>query len=355
MHPSLFLRFWGRFFGDFMKTVKDDKMSWAAIPATLVWFLVNRKDVKLDIWTIIGPLVFGASFVVCQHALSAARSVVRDIKTEPIEERRSPILDRWGDEVVVSGSDQSPPYYELRLYGIFVIVLFVCLTACVLSVDKYRIATKEEPNTITPIAPISVSLLMACNWSHLPIHIPEASTAHILKVHPGLLKLNPNFNSGLFEDITSADDKALDWPSNGDGKWMNFKEMQNLMIKDHVLADSLVDNCTLRSYTNGTLEDIAPTLLVDTPDKKRHFYPIPFDPLISGTSFSFYVVNMCTRGTLPDLVQWDDFAKVRVLGENKVRRVPLNFQKRSWPPNGLMIGEASSFVWNGIGSCQWGN
>ena len=59
MVAALLVRFFRRFVGDFGRTMTEDKMSYAAIPATLLWFWVNRKDLQYDVWIIVGPLIGG--------------------------------------------------------------------------------------------------------------------------------------------------------------------------------------------------------------------------------------------------------------------------------------------------------
>ena len=145
MQTSLFIRFWNRFFGDFVKTVRDDKMSYAVVPAMLLWFLVNRRDIRLDFWTALGPLLFGASFVVAQHAWTAARSVIRDIEDEPAEEEQwAGILDYSGKQATTAVLRKPPRLYRLKLYLVFCVVLSICAGACILSINQYRATARIE-------------------------------------------------------------------------------------------------------------------------------------------------------------------------------------------------------------------
>jgi hypothetical protein len=147
---SLAARFFDRFFGDFMKTVREDKMSYAAIPATLLWFIINATKIHLDIWTVIGPLIFGASFVICQHAWSAARAVILDIDSEGTEERHSIVLDSSGKQNTVLIDRPKPHSYALKLYGVLGTIIVLCLLACFWSVDRYREAVLSEDETAKP-------------------------------------------------------------------------------------------------------------------------------------------------------------------------------------------------------------
>lgn len=354
MSNSPLARFARVFFKRFGATLRESIFDKVIVAATIVYFLVLGIATKH--WEFITPIVWGVCAIIVYHAIDAARAVNREIKAESTSEslgKELPVYGPDGKFVRVDVADIPPRFFRAQLFGFALLISGLCCFAS-WSAFKFSRRSSEEAPSPPPTPPVSVSLQMNCEWNHLPIHIPEASTIHVLRVHPGLLKLNPNFDMGLFEDISSTYDKATDWPFKDDGKWMGIAEQRSLMVKGIMPLD-FVDNCKLQSYTTGTLDEIAPTLLVDTPDKKRHVFPVPFDPLTTGTSFTFYIVNMCSRGTLPVLVQWDDYARVRVLGESKVRTVRLNFQKRRWPPNGLMFGAASSFIWNQNNTCEWNN
>jgi hypothetical protein len=141
MDNFLLVRFLRRFFGDFGRTMREDKLSYAAIPATLFWFLVNRNELRADVWIIIGPLIWGASFVVCQHAFSAVRSLVRDIETENAasEVRTSPILDSSGHQTITITYPSIPRFYGLKLYALFATILGFCVLACICAEQQARI------------------------------------------------------------------------------------------------------------------------------------------------------------------------------------------------------------------------
>lgn len=230
----------------------------------------------------------------------------------------------------------------------------VILLACVGCVSLYASHFWPEPPAAMPVpALVPISFRLGCEWDHIPIQIPAASTIHVIRVHPGLLRANPNIlDLGVFQDISSTPTAALDWPSERDGRWMTRTEIQKLIADKKGFPTPLAFRCTLSSYGAVTLDEIVVPLLVDTPDGKRHSYPIAFDPLMSGHTFSFYVVSACSSGVTPTLVQWDDYATVRVLGEQKTRRVALRYEKRNWPSQ-LLSFQGSNFVWNGLENCQW--
>jgi hypothetical protein len=242
-----------------------------------------------------------------------------------------------------------------RLYrlAIYFAIAITFLASIGTGIYRYyhRSITTEVPHLAQP-APSPISFRLGCEWDHIPIHIPAASTVHVIRLHPAVLSGNPNIQDlGVFEDITSSPDKSLDWPTKRNGRWMTDAEWNKATA--YGTPNPWAFACTLTSYSSATLDEIVAQLLVDTPDKKRHSYPVAFDPLMSGHSFQFYVVNVCSSGVIPILVQWDDFATVRVLGESNVRRVPLRYEKKNWPSQLLGPFGPTSFVWNDLHDCQW--
>ena len=203
-------------------------------------------------------------------------------------------------------------------------------------------------NCTPPPPPPEISLQIGCRLDKIPIHISTASTIHVIRLYPSTLLGNPRMPyNGVFEDVDAdaADEKGADWPSTSQGRWMNHSERKGL-------STPFAYNCTLTNYGNVTLDEITVELGIATSDGKRHTYPIPFDPLISGHSFNFYMVNMCSFGVTPSFAAWDNSATVGILGEKGRRRVPLKFERRSWP-SGLTTFGASLLIWDGVSSCQW--
>jgi hypothetical protein len=78
----------------------------------------------------------------------------------------------------------------------------------------------------------------------------------------------------------------------------------------------------LSNYGIG-LDEITAQLIVDTSDKKRHIYGVPFNPLVQGHPFEFYMVNKCSFGVVPVMAQWGDRAEVRIIGEEHRKRPKL--------------------------------
>jgi hypothetical protein len=245
-----------------------------------------------------------------------------------------------------------------RLYRRVIYAVIAIAIVASLSIGSYRyyhkpaiVAAPSAPQPTSP--PIPISFRLGCEWGHIPIHIPAASTIHVIRVHPGVLLGNPNIlDLGVFQDISSGATEAFDWPSKNDGRWMTFVEKKKMIEDKRGIPLSSTFKCELSSYGAVTLDEIVLTLLVDTPDGKRHSYPVAFDPLMSGHPFPFYVVSACSSGVIPTMIQWDDSANVRVLGEQKTRQVPLRYEKRNWPSQLLGFG-GSGFVWNGLYDCQW--
>ncbi len=246
-----------------------------------------------------------------------------------------------------------------RIFGWSKLSILLCATVLIIAALVLD-SMFPMPNKIQKarVMPDLISFRMGCEWKSLPIHVPAGTTVHVIRVYE--LTLNAAkakaFDIGVFESVSAKPDSAIDWPSpKRDGRWMTHKEV-NDKKKSGSMPNSLMSKCTLTSYSNVTVDDIATTLLVDTPDKHRHAYSVPFNPLMAGQSFSFYLVNVCSSGVIPILVQWDDFATVRVLGEEQWRKVPLRYERNQVPSQlvATFIGP-SSFLWNGVESCKWNN
>jgi len=215
----------------------------------------------------------------------------------------------------------------------------------------HKAQVRTEPQPMSPTRS-QVSLYLGCDWSQIPIHIAANSVVHVLRIYPDILNGNPvMIGRGAIEDVVS--DRDMTWPSKSDGRWMTLQERHKAVVDGNGLATAFAFNCTLKNYGHDTLEDIVGQLIIDTSDKKRHTYPISFDPLMLGGSFSFYVVNVCSSGITPELVQWGEVASVHVSGEKSDRTVPLKFEKRNWPTVLAPVFGPSSFLWSGMQSCQW--
>lgn len=221
-----------------------------------------------------------------------------------------------------------------------------------------QIAPRPEP--IASPAPLAVSLRLGCEWDQIPIRIAVGSSIRVLELNPGTListKVKRVFlDQGSFQTITNDGRGPEEWPSKRDGRWLTKSEIASA-IHDASKAglafpSPFAFRCTMKNYTSATLDEIVPTLWVDTPGKKFYSFAVPFDPLMPGSSFSFYVVNMCSSGVIPVDVQWDNNALVHVLGEKGYRRVPLRYERQPWPSSLMLMGR-SSFVWSGMGPCRW--
>src|SRR5437016_10857152 len=237
----------------------------------------------------------------------------------------------------------------IRRKGLYRVFIGILLLGCVWGLDWWAPRPQQTPSP----TPSPISFRLGCDLNPLPIHIPAASTIHVIRVHPAILTVNTGFQVGVFENVSSSSDKALDWPMKQNGRWMTQAEWHKAQGAIGMPPNPWAFACTLTSYSSSTLEEIVTSLLVDTPDKKRHSYPVSFDPLMAGHTFSFYVVNVCSSGVIPTLVQWDDFARVQVLGEPQARRVPLRYEKNNWISQLVGPFGPSSFIWNDLHNCQW--
>jgi hypothetical protein len=215
---------------------------------------------------------------------------------------------------------------------------------------------KHPAPVVAPIvvAPpsVNISLHLGCDPDHLPIHISPATTVHIVRMLPALLRGNPNVPEiGVFEDVNSREDKGFDWPTKIDARMKTPKEMREAEKATGMIATPMTSRCKLTSYSTATLETISATLIIDTTDKKRHYYPVSFEPLLTGSGFTFYLVNVCSSGAVPLIAQWGDRTVVRVLGEKEQRVVPLQFEKKSFPSSLTMPFGSSWYTWVGVKPC----
>jgi hypothetical protein len=227
-----------------------------------------------------------------------------------------------------------------------IIVLFAVL------LDWWAPKPKEVPNPDPqPKEGAPVSLSMGCTSENIPLHIPANTTIHIMRINPSL-RGNPTIpDIGVFHEISSGE-KPIDWPSKREGRWMTPSEKQAVFQTLRQFATPWARKCEITSYGNATLEETDAYLLVDMPDKQRHGYRIPFNPLIFGKTFTFYMINTCSSGIVPLFMQWADQATVRVVGEETERRVPLQFEKTNWPSQLQVPMGASAFLWNDVPSCE---
>jgi hypothetical protein len=255
--------------------------------------------------------------------------------------------------------------YRQMIYSVIAIAFLVSIGTAVYRYYHKNVAVEvpqSAPQSTPP--PIPISFRLGCELDHIPIHIPVASTIHVLRLHPAVLYGNPRIpDLGVFENISSLSEKPMDWPNKMNGRWMTKKEMKESWSSG-APSTPYASNCTLTSYSpQVTLDEIIAYLLIDIPDTtkpkssnpalKRLSFPITFDPLMSGHSFHFYVVNTCSSGVIPMTVQWGDSAIVRVSGEQISRKVPLRFERLNFPSQLLMVMGAASFIWNDLHDCQW--
>jgi hypothetical protein len=219
-------------------------------------------------------------------------------------------------------------------------------------IKKPRLPTAAIPSPVPPPSPVSLQL--GCEWSHIPIHIQTASSIHVMRLLPAILNGSPSIPEiGVFEVLSSTSNEALDWPSKSDGRSMTKSEFQSAIGRAKGMPNPYAFNCTLSNFGAATLDKIVAELIIDTSDEKRHSYPVAFEPLMSGRSYSFYLVNVCSYGVTPMVVQWGESATVRALGDEEDRSVPLKFERTNWPGSLAPIFGPSSFLWNGVQSCQW--
>jgi hypothetical protein len=228
---------------------------------------------------------------------------------------------------------------------------FAIISTVVIGYIGYRqFPRKAPPPSRVPLT----ALYIGCEWDRIPINIQAGSVVHVMWLDPSILSGNPNIPFlGPFDDIKAPPDKAMTWPTKSDGRWMTHTEVQEAIKNTEFPATPYAFRCTLSNY-GISLDEITAQLIVDTSDKKRHIYGVPFNPSVLGHPFEFYMVNKCSSGIVPIMIQWGDKAGVRVIGETILRSIPLQFERKAFPSN-LAVGPgASRFMWNDRkGGCVW--
>jgi hypothetical protein len=228
--------------------------------------------------------------------------------------------------------------------GFLVVVMF--------TVDRCATIAPAPSPSPTPV-PLT-ALYIGCEFDHIPISIQPAASIHVMWLDPAILRGNPNIPFlGPFDDIRAPTGKEeLKWPTSKEGRWMKRAEIQEAMKVTGTMATSFSYRCKLNNYA-VTLDEISAQLIVDTSDSKRHTYNVQFSPSVLGHPFEFFMVNKCSSGVVPQLVQWGDTANVRILGETIRRKIPLQFERKAFPSN-LMPLLGSSFIWNDRkDGCEW--
>ena len=351
MSPSFIARFVDAFIGGLFKTIKDKLIDIGLfIAAVLFWWATGQLSKQL--WQDIPPLAWGICLIVLYHTLQAGIRLWKQVPEQQAQSGlTSIVLSQDGTPFRFSDAQgQSHPAYRAKILLVTFIMLAIC--AGVSYVTWAVISIRKQITPANPPTPVPVSITLGCGWDHIPIHIPSNFTIHVMRLSPAILYGNPSIPSvGVFDPV-SAGESAMDWPSKRDGRWMTREEFHRALTEQGWMPTPYAFNCTLTNFSSVTLEEISATLIVDTVDKKRHLFPIKFDPLMSGHSFPFYVVNVCSSGVTATMVQWGDRASVRPLGEDKSRIVSLNFEKRSWPSELMVLG-GSSFLWSGMQNCTW--
>ena len=241
-----------------------------------------------------------------------------------------------------------------RIWSLGTYAVFILISISFLAVAAFLVVRPQSFPASAQLNGVALSIpTMGCEWNSIPIHIPPTTTIHVIRLSPGILRGNPQIpDIGVFEDITSKTTESMDWPAKSEGRWMTHSEVLKAISEKKGIPTPFGFKCSMTNVGTATFEDTVTNLLVDTSDGKRHIYQVSFDPLPPGQPFTFYLVNVCSSGIIPTLVQWGDSASVRVLGERGKRQVPIRFERRNWPPTLVTVFGPSSFLWNGMQDCQ---
>jgi len=197
------------------------------------------------------------------------------------------------------------------------------------------------------------TIYLGCETVGLPIHIPPASTIHVIRLWPSqlsALQRNPNIpGGGALDSVDSPGGQALDWPSDGpDGRWITMPERQKALAERKQAPTPVAAKCSITSYGTDTLEGTVISMVVMTSDDKEHPYPVRFDPLVQQQPFTFYIVDVCSAGVFPRAITWGAVATTHVLGQQETQHVPLKFLSRGFPSSLSPFLGPSSFLWDGM-------
>jgi hypothetical protein len=265
----------------------------------------------------------------------------------------------------IKGSDPGVVFPMLAISWLASIWLMAILpsgyrTLCVIGEVLFTailvwVGVRVWPKPVIAPTPVPLTALyIGCEWDHIPITIAPGSSINVMWLEPSILRGNPNMPFvGPFDEIRSPlGKKNLEWPTKQDGRMMTRAEVDGVLQSSKTIASPYAFRCILSNYS-VTLDQITAPLIIDTSDSKRHVYSVAFSPSVVGHPFEFYMVSKCSFGVVPLMVQWGEEATVRIVGEPVRRRIPLQFERKAWPSNLVMMG-ASWFVWNGAkGECKW--
>jgi hypothetical protein len=351
--PSLLARFLDIFIKQFLRVMREKRWDFVLAGLAVFYFWAiggfTGQAWRDNFWKVLTPIVWMVCAIGIVHVIFSATVLIQQIENEI-----SPII--LLDEHRTKQGEQRKavpeiPYYRAKVLTVALVSIGLLLMPA-LGTWHWARNYSIRPN---PPEPAPVSIYLGCRIDHIPIHIPAASTIHIIRLDPRILSGNPRIRSlGVFENVSSRTDASLDLPSKSDGRWMTPSEFRQAVIKEKkFLPSPYASKCSVSVYGAPVVEDVVATLIIETSDGKQHAYPVAFDPFVSNSSFTFYVINICSSGSTVRMVHWADRATLHVLGEPDKREVPLKYVKRGWPAELLPMFGPSSFIWNGVQACNW--
>jgi len=201
--------------------------------------------------------------------------------------------------------------------------------------------------------PSQVALFVDCDFIGFPVHIPQGTTAHILRIHPDIAKQAAKVDVVPVFDVVAPLGKERVWPS----------DEEAAPLPEHVLTGPpvLTSNamkCTVRKYGNATVDNVVIPLRFEADD-----YNLLIDPLeSSGTfdRFSFYLLNACytklnagvvDTGASPIIGQFPKTATLHILGELGRKDVPLTVAYRANAPYNFIFLQPTYRHWQDLPPC----
>jgi hypothetical protein len=196
----------------------------------------------------------------------------------------------------------------------------------------------DDTSISKPEVPQQTAVFIQGQIEALPIHIPPASTAHIVRLYPQYKPQTEVENWGFY-DVSSPVDKERIWPSNSEavatskmpGGWIYRCEVSN-----H--GPTLVQDIAIKFHIDfGTKEK-------DKPAQYSAEHTVIVTPLDPGKSLVFYMVNHCNL-TANTIIP--ETATAQVFGESGRREIQLKRLYRN-PIEPIMIFFPSTYRWQGV-------
>ena len=131
-------------------------------------------------------LLSGTGLALATLAIGLILIVLGHRSDAPLKTPEKRVFDAYGAEAKFS--KESRPWMANSV--LFTALLIVLVSAGVRVVRFYKNKSYISPPELAKPAPVSIYL--GCSMEHIPIHIPTASTIHVIRLEPTNLKNGSN-------------------------------------------------------------------------------------------------------------------------------------------------------------------